>query len=82
MEHSTALGAYIVIASVVANLAKSLDLTQRTNPSDMDDIFPLDLPIPTASWPPEQTPLVDQTSGTIAKLYITQYTIFFVKQPT
>ena len=54
------VGCYL---SFKANLAKSLDLTQRTAPRDMDDIFPLDLPIPTTSWPPERNPDESHSTG-------------------
>eukprot|EP00794_Sanderia_malayensis_P011765 gene11765-12982_t len=36
-----------------ANLAKSLDLTQRTSSRDLDDVGIIGIPIPTRSWPPE-----------------------------
>ncbi|XP_065062827.1 E3 ubiquitin-protein ligase UBR5-like isoform X1 [Rhopilema esculentum] len=45
-----------------ANLVKSLDLTQRASSRDMDDIFPLELPIPTTSWPPERATQEGQSS--------------------
>ena len=49
--------------SFLANLAKSLDLTQRNTSRDLDDIFPLEIPIPTSSWPPDRGLQDEPSSG-------------------
>ena len=48
---------------LLANLAKSLDLTQRNTSRDLDDIFPLEIPIPTTSWPPDRGLQDEPSSG-------------------